>query len=257
MLDPYGPVRDATFDCIQILIEPVKVYSNKVKEEEEVRKKQLIADEKLKREKEGPKVGELSNSTLSKNNNTSTPTQKTNTTQGGNRDVGLVHSSSTSSVSSIGSGIEAMMNNIPGETSGGLGFRTSSDSSFWEAIGDDTAGLKVAVNDGGVVGEKTTEGWGGGDGWDDGWGGDDLDELESEPLPSTPTKTTTSLSGLSPSPNLFAASPSFGSEKGPTPKKSVEERRQEAKEKRESRSNVKKLTVGKLTDDTKTDDWEW
>jgi hypothetical protein len=248
MLDPYGPVRDATFDCIQVLIEPVRAHSNKMKEEEESRKKKIAAEEKERRDKEGPKVGEI---TPSKKSNISAALPSAN-----HQAVAptMSASSSTSSISSL-QGSEP-----PSSAAGGLGFRTSSDSSFWEAIGDDTAGLKAAQGNGGVP-PVSDDGWGGGGGWDDGWGKDedDLDLNDLDDMEDNSSKVAIT-SPAKPLPPPVSSSPLFASPgSSDAPKKSVQERREEAKQKREGRTTTtaKKLSVEKLSDDVKTDDWEW
>lgn len=54
LLDPFGPVRDAAFDCIGSLLEPVRDASNALKREEEALRKKQVAEESLR-----PKVGEI------------------------------------------------------------------------------------------------------------------------------------------------------------------------------------------------------
>eukprot|EP00615_Pteridomonas_danica_P002502 CAMPEP_0114336978 /NCGR_PEP_ID=MMETSP0101-20121206/6062_1 /TAXON_ID=38822 ORGANISM="Pteridomonas danica, Strain PT" /NCGR_SAMPLE_ID=MMETSP0101 /ASSEMBLY_ACC=CAM_ASM_000211 /LENGTH=495 /DNA_ID=CAMNT_0001469071 /DNA_START=839 /DNA_END=2326 /DNA_ORIENTATION=- len=284
LLDPYGPVREATFDCLAVLLEPVKAYSNEMKKEEEARKAKLALEEKERREREGPKVGEITTSSTTTSSTTSSSSKPSLANQSNSSSSSTASTRETVPTSSTATGSTGT-----GGTKSSLGFRTSSDSSFWDAIGDDDAAMLTnqteTLNE---LNGKTSDGWGG-DGWDDGWGGDGVDdELDGldDDLPTTSSttlspvsssgsigtsSTSSSINGMSlnsssqVSPALFTSKKSLfsGDEEGgsissSSGKKSVQERRLEAKQRRENRSSsssVKK--VEKLSNDVKTDDWEW
>ena len=222
LLDPYGPVREAASDCLASLLEVVRLQQGKMKVEEDARKAKHEEEAAAKREAEGPKIGEIASPAAPP----AAVTPSKQSAGGGTTPQGMKLSSGA-----VGEGTES---SIAAPSS--MGFRTPSDSSFWDAIDDEDAPLPENG--------APTPASGGGGGWDDGWGDSDgLDELDDEATSSTKPP---AASATSPSPPLFP----------PSAKKSVEERRAEAKRRKEERevANTKKLPVG---EEGGGEDWEW
>jgi len=266
LLDPYGPVRDAAASCMQQLLEPVKKQSERMKADEAAKKEKHEADEAARRAKEGPKVGEIAFKGDSAGGG------------GGGGSSGAASSSSTLSSLPSFSAAAADLTSVlspakppatntklgglaantvrtatklpPDPPLSGLTSKTSSDSAFWDAIGDDDDGLTQTVS----TSDPMT-------GWGDSWGDDDgLDALDDDDdddaKPPAAQFTTEPLAAKKPSgamklgssaavEPLFTASPA---------KKSVAERRAEAQKAKEARLMASKLPT---SSDGGDEGWEW
>jgi SCY1-like protein 1 len=273
LLDPYGPVRDAAADCLQQLLEPVKKQSEAMKAAEAAKKEKHEADEAARRAKEGPKVGEIAkagpaafgSSSSASPHLSSLPSfsaaaaELTSMLSPAKPPVGGMQLGGRATGGSAGKPKVATATKLlPDPPSGGLGFKTPSDSAFWDAIGDDDDGLIASQTVPGSA-PNALAGWGDAWGDDDGLGALDDDEeatpaesLKPEPLA---TKRPTGAMKLGSGP-AAAAEPLFGTSSGSPAKKSVAERRAEAQKAKEARLNAAKLPTsgGGGGGDG---DWEW
>ena len=269
LLDPYGPVRDASSSCMQQLLEPVKKQSDLMKADEAAKKEKHEAEEAARRAKEGPKVGELAfKSDSSTSGGPSTAFSSSSLTSlpsfsaaAADLTSGLSPAKPPATNTKLGAvaanNVRMATKLLPDPPSSGLSSKTSSDSAFWDAIGDDDDGLTQTTSN---PDPSALSGWG--DSWGDDDGLDALDALdddddEADAKPPTPQFTTEPLAAKKPTGAMklgssAAAEPLFTSSPA---KKSVAERRAEAQKAKEARL----MAASKLPTSSSGGDegWEW
>jgi len=279
LLDPYGLVREAAFDCVQAFLAPLRLQSDVMKKDEEAKAARAKAEAEAKRIAEGPKVGELSNSPAKQPHRDdgvpSNPSLQTGSTGAPVRAPPLRSGAAVAAPAFSTSARAGSMNLSSAKpdkkkstseelrglgSPGSIGFRTASDSSFWDAIDDEAPPPEGSFTSADwSTTEKALEGGDQSAGWDDaGWGnegGDGLDDLdddgEADEGSSMKNAASPSVAGMSGGGHLFGTSAEA--------KKSVSERKALAAAKKEGQAlgGSKKLAASKLPTSGGGDDWEW
>jgi len=264
LLDPYGPVRDAASDCLAALLEPVKAQSALMKAAEDSRRSKQEAEAAAQLRKEGPKVAEITKGSTAK---AAAPAAAA-AFQSTDRQEGLSEGGARPEMK-LAAATKLKVTDIPGANS--LGFKTPSDSAFWDEIDDGNPLADASTMAAPAPSSGWEDGWGENAAWgsDDGLG--DLDDDDHDESSSTPASNASGTGNGNVSGGGGSAPGGGGdglsgalfkvpaaSTDAPIPaKKSVEERRLEAKKRKEDRLAAAAAKMPAEKAGGASDDWGW